>query len=101
MEVAAYAGLHRTIPVHLSGLFSSHFTNWQRYGIGEDSGCFNGKPFLLSSYDASSRMNRLPGELFIELDQGTMIVCSFSAFVIEATRVALENLEEEEASKEE
>ena len=42
---------------------------------------------------------RFPNSVIEEAIRGTE--CTFSAFVIEATRVALENLLEEETSKEE
>ena len=53
-------------------------------------------------YTTSNKTIRFPDDVIAEVEEairGTN--CNFSQFVIEATRVALENLEEEDSSSQE
>ena len=61
------------------------------------------RKFKIPKVPASTNKSiRFPNDVIDAVEEAIRgTECSFSAFVIEATRVALENLEEEEASKEE
>ena len=61
------------------------------------------RKFKIPKVPASTNKSiRFPNDVIDAVEEAIRgTECSFSAFVIEATRVALENLNEEEASKEE